>query len=151
MPGIYVVTSIPLVRRTRATLRRAEFGFLGVWVNTRVQTPRRCGEPCRAGVFVLENFVVRPWRTNCWIVGTRQPLQTLERPGFGMRRSGKAQRAGPCNVRGAPGPAATLVSTPTHAVSVPTRNWRSPRPAREAPATSWTRRPEAPQCRTDQA
>ena len=25
-------TSIPLVKRTRATLRKAEFGFLGVWV-----------------------------------------------------------------------------------------------------------------------
>jgi hypothetical protein len=32
MPGIYVVTSIPLVNRTRATLRSAEFGFFGVWV-----------------------------------------------------------------------------------------------------------------------
>jgi hypothetical protein len=27
-----VVTSMPLVSRTRATLRRAEFGFLGVAV-----------------------------------------------------------------------------------------------------------------------
>ena len=32
---------MPLVRRTRATLRRAEFGFLGVVVYTLVQTPRR--------------------------------------------------------------------------------------------------------------
>src|SRR5262249_29966380 len=31
-PGMYEVTSIPLVRRTRATLRSAEFGFLGVVV-----------------------------------------------------------------------------------------------------------------------
>jgi hypothetical protein len=31
-PGMYVVTSMPLVSRTRATLRSAEFGFLGVWV-----------------------------------------------------------------------------------------------------------------------
>jgi len=30
-------------------LRRAEFGFLGVCVYTRVQTPRRCGEACKAG------------------------------------------------------------------------------------------------------
>src|SRR5439155_2094896 len=52
-PGIYVVTSIPLVRRTRATLRSAEFGFFGVCVYTRVQTPRRCGEDCRAGLAVL--------------------------------------------------------------------------------------------------
>src|SRR5437868_1952002 len=34
---------MPLVRRTRATLRNAEFGFLGVTVYTRVQTPRFCG------------------------------------------------------------------------------------------------------------
>ena len=31
-PGMYAVTSIPLVSRTRATLRRAEFGFFGVEV-----------------------------------------------------------------------------------------------------------------------
>jgi ribonucleoside-diphosphate reductase alpha chain len=31
-PGMYAVTSMPLVRRTRATLRRAELGFLGVAV-----------------------------------------------------------------------------------------------------------------------
>jgi hypothetical protein len=32
-----------LVKRTRAILRSAEFGFFGVTVATRVQTPRRCG------------------------------------------------------------------------------------------------------------
>ncbi len=47
------VISMPLVRRTRATLRRAEFGFLGVTVYTRVQTPRFCGAPRSAGVFVF--------------------------------------------------------------------------------------------------
>ena len=41
MPGMYAVTSEALVRRTRATFRRAEFGFFGVVVYTRVQTPRR--------------------------------------------------------------------------------------------------------------
>jgi hypothetical protein len=46
---MYVVTSIPLVRRTRATLRRAEFGFFGVVVYTRTQTPRRWGQAIRAG------------------------------------------------------------------------------------------------------
>jgi hypothetical protein len=29
---MYVVTSIPVVKRTRATLRSAEFGFFGVVV-----------------------------------------------------------------------------------------------------------------------
>src|SRR5581483_3154156 len=64
MPGIYVVTSIPLVRRTRATLRRAAFGFFGVWVYTRVQTPRFCGQPCSAGLAVLYLGALRPARTN---------------------------------------------------------------------------------------
>ena len=36
---------MPLVSRTRATFRRAELGFLGVWVRTCTHTPRFCGEP----------------------------------------------------------------------------------------------------------
>jgi hypothetical protein len=50
---MYVVTSIAFVKRTRATLRSAEFGFFGVWVYTRMQTPRFSGQPCSAGDFVL--------------------------------------------------------------------------------------------------
>src|SRR5438093_9544622 len=65
--------SNPLVRRTRATLRSAEFGFFGVVVYTRVQTPRRCGEPFSAGVRVFTFGCLRPWRTSCWIVGTLSP------------------------------------------------------------------------------
>src|SRR5687768_11434192 len=61
---------MPLVRRTRATLRRAEFGFFGVVVYTRVHTPRRWGLPFSAGVLVLLVFAWRPLRTSCWIVGT---------------------------------------------------------------------------------
>ena len=56
MPGMYAVTSMPEVSRTRATLRSAEFGFFGVVVKTRVHTPRRCGEPLRAGVLVFSAF-----------------------------------------------------------------------------------------------
>ena len=37
-------------------MRSAEFGFFGVVVNTRVQTPRRWGEPLSAGVFVFSVF-----------------------------------------------------------------------------------------------
>src|SRR4051812_38406053 len=73
MPGIYAVTSTPVVRRTRATLRRAELGFFGVWVNTRVQTPRRWGEPLSAGVLVFSVLDSRPLRTSWAIVGTRVP------------------------------------------------------------------------------
>src|SRR4051812_27880093 len=64
---------MPLVRRTRATLRSAEFGFLGVVVYTRVHTPRRWGLPLSAGVLVLLSLSSRPLRTSCWIVGTRSP------------------------------------------------------------------------------
>src|SRR5207248_9513163 len=68
-PGMYLVTSMPFVRRTRATLRSAEFGFFGVCVNTRVQTPRRCGAPPRAGVFVFDFGAVRPFLTSWLTVG----------------------------------------------------------------------------------
>src|ERR1044072_4635873 len=53
------MTSKPLVRRTLATLRSAEFGFFGVVVYTRVQTPRFCGQACSAGTLLR---AVRPWR-----------------------------------------------------------------------------------------
>src|SRR4030081_3595205 len=69
-PGMYAVTSIWLLSRTRATLRRAELGFFGVVVYTRVHTPRRWGLPFSAGVLVLLVFAWRPLRTSCWIVGT---------------------------------------------------------------------------------
>src|SRR5882724_10202858 len=60
---------MPLVNFTRATLRSAEFGFLGVVVYTRVHTPRRCGLPLSAAVLVLVTLSWRPFRTSCWIVG----------------------------------------------------------------------------------
>src|SRR6478672_7433565 len=72
-PGMYVVTSIPFVRRTRATLRSAEFGFFGVCVNTRTQTPRFCGLSCSAGLLVLLSTFSRPCRTSWLIVGTMTP------------------------------------------------------------------------------
>src|SRR5437868_786898 len=70
-PGMYAVTSIWLVSRTLATLRSAEFGFLGVVVYTRVHTPRRCGLSLRAGVLFFATLSWRPFRTSCWIVGNR--------------------------------------------------------------------------------
>src|ERR1700680_3150300 len=60
---------MPLVSRTRATLRSAEFGFFGVWVKTRTQTPRFCGLFCNAGLFVLLTIFFRPARTSSLIVG----------------------------------------------------------------------------------
>ena len=68
-----MVTSILLVSRTRATLRSAEFGFFGVCVNTRTQTPRFCGLSCSAGLLVFHFTASRPLRTSWLIVGTISP------------------------------------------------------------------------------
>src|SRR4029450_12818608 len=79
---------MPLVRRTRAILRSAEFGFFGVIVRTWRQTPRFCGAPgidtCRrrrlfqflrmAGALTFFVLVWRPWRTSWLIVGTKTLL-----------------------------------------------------------------------------
>src|SRR5919197_3554954 len=82
-PGMYVVTSIPLVSRTRATLRSAEFGFLGVVVYTRVHTPRRCGAATRRlrprpdfrpGVATFFFGALRPLRTSWEVVGMRRTM-----------------------------------------------------------------------------
>src|SRR5262245_66562585 len=80
IPGMYVVTSIEFVKRTRATLRSAEFGFLGVWVYTRMQTPRFSGQPANAGDFVLVRIPSRPILTSCANVGTVFPR--MARSGF---------------------------------------------------------------------
>jgi len=39
-------------------------GFLGVVVYTRVQTPRRWGEFCMAGLLDFDFSTSRPWRTS---------------------------------------------------------------------------------------
>src|SRR6201993_574334 len=65
------MTSNPLVRRTFATLRSAEFGFFGVVVYTRVQTPRFCGFCSIAGTFDLAFCGSRPLRTSWLIVGMK--------------------------------------------------------------------------------
>src|SRR4051812_42250230 len=88
IPGMYAVTSIWLVRRTRAILRSAEFGFFGVMVRTCKHTPRFWGAPgietwrCRrlfqflrmAGALILETLRLRPCRTSWLIVGTKTLL-----------------------------------------------------------------------------
>src|SRR5689334_1156862 len=68
---------MPEVSLTRATLRSAEFGFLGVVVYTRVHTPRRWGEPFRAGVLVLPTLSWRPLRTSWLIVGNLFSVRRL--------------------------------------------------------------------------
>src|SRR5215212_8310634 len=88
---------MPLVRRTRATLRSAEFGFFGVLVYTRVHTPRRWGAPFRAAVLPLAGFDSRPLRTSCWMVGTG----VLRSGGAEGGGSGDLARNRPCIVRAA--------------------------------------------------
>src|SRR5216683_5828539 len=68
-PGMYAVTSTPLDRRTRATLRSAELGFFGVMILTCRQTPFFCGQPCRAGCLGFRYCCRRGLRTSWLIVG----------------------------------------------------------------------------------
>ena len=60
---------MPLVNRTLATFRNAEFGFFGVEVYTRTQTPRFCGDPFKAGVVVFLMDFFLPCLTSWLIVG----------------------------------------------------------------------------------
>src|ERR1700752_937723 len=52
-PGMYAVTVLPFVRRTRAIFRIAEFGFFGVVVVTLTHTPRLNGDGYDAGRFLI--------------------------------------------------------------------------------------------------
>src|SRR5215218_9036449 len=94
---------MPLVRRTRAILRSAEFGFFGVMVRTCRHTPRFCGAPgigtCRwrrlfqflriAGALILAILARRPWRTSWLIVGTKTLLPNAGLAGW--HPSGRAR------------------------------------------------------------
>src|SRR3954452_556842 len=95
-PGMYAVISTPFVSRTRAALRSAEFGFFGVRVKTRVQTPRRCGDPWRAGVFVFSGAALRPLRTSWFKVGPECLLVSQTVEGLPTHKEGR-QGAGPAN------------------------------------------------------
>src|SRR6266545_1673117 len=111
-PGMYAVTSNPFVRRTRHTLRRAEFGFFGVVVYTRVHTPRFCGAATfflrplpdfRPGVASFLVLGVRPLRTSCEVVGMRGGQDSSgpvvdRRPGARIRPApqGPTPRGAPC-------------------------------------------------------
>lgn len=60
---------MPLISLTRATLRRAELGFLGVVVYTLVQTPRFCGHSFKAGAVDFLVISSLPLRISWLIVG----------------------------------------------------------------------------------
>src|SRR5215831_5478219 len=82
---MYAVTSTPFDSRTRATLRSAEFGFLGVMIFTCRQTPFFCGHPCMAGCFGRLRCATRGLRTSWLIVGMDRcrsfPLSKVATPG----------------------------------------------------------------------
>src|SRR6266571_5677296 len=106
---------MPEVSRTRATFRRAEFGFFGVVVYTRVQTPRRCGDARRAGLFVLLRGRSRPLRTSCWMVGmalSSSALSSLCRADLGV--SGE-----PVKKPDPPGPAPGAAQMPAPSLGSP--------------------------------
>ncbi|AAM87526.1 hypothetical [Yersinia pestis KIM10+] len=75
------MTSKPLVKRTRQTLRSAELGFFGVVVYTRVHTPRFCGHASNAGTLLLATFMLRGLRTSWLIVAIIKKA-----PGFLLRK-----------------------------------------------------------------
>src|SRR6185503_3314794 len=87
------MTSYPLVRRTLATLRIAEFGFLGVRVMTWRHTPRRNGEFSKAGDLDLLRILFRPFRTSWLIVGMTTFVFFRFRPQTGQTERGCYQRA----------------------------------------------------------
>src|SRR6266849_7096445 len=80
------------VRRTRATLRSAEFGFFGVCVYTRMHTPRFSGHPAKAGDFVFIRTASRPILTSCENVGTVVPQSRAEFFAAPARRAHKMAR-----------------------------------------------------------
>lgn len=74
---------MPWASLTRAIFRRAEFGFFGVTVATRVQTPLRCGAATffllpwpdlRPGVATFFFGRLRPLRTSWFVFGTTADL-----------------------------------------------------------------------------
>src|SRR4030095_5437119 len=83
------MTSKPLVKRTLATLRSAEFGFLGVVVYTRVHTPRLCGQLSSALDLLFARMISLPFLTNCCIVGIRSLFEFWD--GKGNGRGGNLQ------------------------------------------------------------
>ena len=94
------MTSIEPEMRTRATLRRAEFGFFGVVVYTRVHTPRRCGAATlrlrplpdfNPGVASFFFGATRPLRTSCEVVGIGS--DAINATPYGRRRIGKRHAA----------------------------------------------------------
>src|SRR5262245_1472155 len=150
---MYAFTSRPLVSRTRATLRSAEFGFFGVAVKTRRQTPRRCGERIRSGDAERVGSGRRPLRISCWMVGTRAPVAKTPipcaPPSVSKGPEATAPREPPSALPGVDRRKAVDSRKPAHLSELPTRvNARERRPhaPRKRPgALAWAPRRE-PRC-----
>ena len=78
-PGMYDVTSIPVVSLTLAIFLSAELGFLGVMVLTCKHTPLLWGQALSAGDFVFFFFDILPSRISCEIVGMALSFSLLFR------------------------------------------------------------------------
>jgi len=78
---------MPLVSLTRATLRKAEFGFLGVTVYTRTQTPLLCGHFFNAGEEVLSLIASRPFRISWLMVGIPNLPEYYSSPTWAQKNS----------------------------------------------------------------
>jgi len=70
-PGMWANISCRLLNRTLTILRRAEFGFLGVLVETRRHTPCFWGHWSKARVRSVRRFSSLPSRINWFNVGIR--------------------------------------------------------------------------------
>src|SRR6516165_6395940 len=90
---MYAVTSIEPEMRTRATFLRAELGFFGVVVYTRVQTPRRWGAATfflrpapdfKPGVASFFFGATRPLRTSWEVVGIGALMLAAPRPAHAL-------------------------------------------------------------------
>src|SRR5450432_2144784 len=95
------------VRRTRHTLRSAEFGFFGVVVYTRRHTPRFCGQERSAGDAVRVLMTSLPRRISCCTVGIeKKPFygRVNEGPVLGEREGSRGayhvKRCAPLGNRG---------------------------------------------------
>src|SRR4051794_33950602 len=92
---MYAVISLPLESRTLATLRSAEFGFLGVIVLTWRQTPRLNGQASSTGDLVLYTTGRRGLRTSWLIVGMCRSMDPARsRPGCLSLRVGWSRLQG---------------------------------------------------------
>lgn len=73
-PGMYAMMALPVLSLTLATLRMAEFGFLGLTVYTLLQTPFFWYEPCKAGVLGCRRTGLRAPRVTWFSVALRDEL-----------------------------------------------------------------------------